>query len=353
MLYSLSRSGGGRKDINMNSRVYRKRLRNGLDMSALHISSSLLLATSLLVGLPGSPSVVCCCGGTVGDHWTYDLEMVVEGVPVTGAVRYDFFGSEPALYEGVNGSVDILRVSGHFEGDRADATVITSAAGVLDGWRYRVGGSISTVMDELTTIINLTYTVGAMSTIGYVERYDGAVFTPPLMSGFDDESKTLGEVWDEMVEVERKYSFDDGSSSVDEEHVSNESYSFLIESVDAVKETPAGEFSCVVINMSYATGHEVIWHSRDVGMPVSIERYDDGASAPCYSVVLSELSVEDDLADWLMPLIYIGTAISAVVLLAVIVLVVIRFRTATTPPEMTESADGRGDDISKEDDDSH
>ena len=113
-----------------------------------------------------------------------------------------------------------------------------------------------------------------------------------------------------------------------------------------------------MINMSYGHGYEVIWHSPDSGMPVSIKRYEVGASEPCYVVVLSDHSAEDDRIDPLMLLIYAGVAISALVLLGTVALAVKRLRTASTASEIespsherTEGIDSEGGDSLDGDDD--
>ena len=165
------------------------------------------------------------------------------------------------------------------------------------------------------------------------------------MSGFDEGSIVPGRMWNETVEVERVHSIDNGSALFDEESITDESYTFMIESANEPKETPAGHFACVVINMSYDYGYEIIWHSPDSGMPVSIERYEIGASDPCYVVLLSEHSAVDDRIDPLMLLIYVGIAISAFVLLGMAVLVMKRLRTVSTACEIECSSEERAEDI--------
>ena len=304
-------------------------------MSVLRTSASVALVIALLAPLIGSSSV-CGWDRTGGDRWTYDLDMVVEEVPVTGTICYDFIGREPAPYGICEDPVDVLRVSGHFEGELADTVVSATAAGALDGWSYRVSGSISTVMDELTIIANLTYTIGTVTTAVSVETSETAIFDPPLMSGFNEDSTTPGETWSETAEVERWSSFDDGSQSYEEGGTSEESYTFTVERVNEVKETPAGEFTCVMINMSYRFGYEIVWHCPDAGMPVMIERHDGESPAPYFTVVLSELSFERDRTDLLLLLIGLGVAASAFVLLVVVVMVIMRSRAA----EVTGSNDG-------------
>ena len=314
-------------------------------MIVLRFSASMALAIILIAALPGSTPTVSGCDRKAGDYWAYDLEMVVEEVPVTGTVRYDFFGQEPAPNSEIASTVDVLRVSGQYEGEISEAISTTSAAGVLDGWSYRITGAAPIVREETTTIVNLTYTVGTMTGVASVQEYDAVSFSPPLMSGFYEESAVPGRMWNETVEAERTYSFDNGSASFDEEFITDESYTFLIESANEPKETPAGEFACVVVNMSYDHGYEVIWHSPDLGMPVSIERYEIGASEPCYVVLLSEHSAKDGRLDPLMLLIYVGIAISAFVLLGMVVLVMKRSRMASIARETEGSSDERAEGI--------
>ena len=141
-------------------------------MIVLRFSASMALAIILIAALPGSTPSVSGCDRTAGDYWAYDLEMVVEGVPVTGTVRYDFFGQEPASNSEIASTVDVLRVSGQYEGELSEAIASTSAAGILDGWSYRIRGAVSTVREETTTMVNLTYTVGTMTAVASVQEHD-------------------------------------------------------------------------------------------------------------------------------------------------------------------------------------
>lgn len=289
-------------------------------------------------------------GRSDGDYWVYDIEMIVEGVPVTGTLTYDFVGSGTLLNDDEFDAVDIFRITGSFEGSSSVAGIAASVSGVYDGYGYTVQGGVAIVMSDMSTFVNVTHGIGTLLLVTPVEAHETAFYLPPLMSGFDQDSAALGDIWNETVETRLVSSFDNGSVSYDEDVVLEERYAFSVDSVDEVLGTAAGEFNCVVVSMSYESGNEVTWYCPDAGRPVRTERYINGSSDPCFVAELSEHSFRSDRSTWLVLLVGLGIGASTVILVFTIVLAARRSRavapseeaTATDDSVSEEEADGDG-----------
>ncbi|UCE45190.1 MAG: hypothetical protein JSU93_07410 [Methanobacteriota archaeon] len=274
-----------------------------------------------------------------GSYYAYDIEMVVEAVSVHGILIYDHLGAEQAQ---TGHEVDVFRVTGHFEGSSIATVVNTSVTGAVDGWSYVLRGSIAKVMEETTTFVNTTNGVGTMLIATSYETYEMVQYSPPLMSDLDESTVTADDRWNETVEVTRISSTSNGSEPSEQTVVDEEHYSFSIISTNEEIETAAGDFRCIVINISSEHGSEIVWHCPDTGSFVRIERYDSQSSDPLYVASLSDYSIEKRSNAYLI--LIVGTVAGASVLVVVVIVVMMDRRSRTPIGKRVADSGGEDDD---------
>ena len=272
-----------------------------------------------------------------GSYYAYDIEMVVEAVSVHGKLTYDHLGTEQAQ---TGHEVDVFRVTGHFEGSSIATVVNTSVTGVIDGWSYVLRGSIAKVMEETTTFVNTTNSVGTTLIATSYEAYEMVQYSPPLMSDLDESTVSADDQWNETVEVTRISSTSDGSEPSEQTIVDEELYTFSIISTDEEIETAAGDFRCIVINISGEHGSEIVWHCPDTGSFVRVERYDSQSFDPLYVASLSDYSIEGRSNAYLVLIVGIVAGASVLVVVAIVAMMDRRSRATIGKRE----ADSGGED---------
>ncbi|UCE80882.1 MAG: hypothetical protein JSV94_00060 [Methanobacteriota archaeon] len=280
-------------------------------------------------------------GFSNGDRWVYDIETIIGGTPVWGELVYSYLGSQQPYWDDSDEPMDVFKITGFFEGSSFVAGVETSVSGVYDGYGYTVQGGIATIRNDIATFANMTHSNGTLSLATIFDIHEEVTYTPPLMSGFDGDSASLGDTWNETVEKQLISSFDDGSVSYNEDTFFEELYEFSVDSVNEPIETDAGEFSCIIVNMSYESGNEVIWYCPAVGRPVRIERYCSEDYESCFVAELSEYSFGGDGIALMVLIVGLGVG---VIILVLVAFMAPKRSSGAIPPEEQDAKNEESDD---------
>ena len=276
-------------------------------------------------------SPVCALGDDHGwsslGRWTFAIDTIVEGVHVSGTMTYDMVGDETAYVDDVGYEVDVLRVTGSFEGASSLSGVESVISGVYDGYSYQVKGTPAVLMSEMATIANITRQMGTLQLAEQVETIETLCYLPPLMSDFDPGSAEQNDQWNETVEVRLVTSYRNGTVSIDEEAVVVTHTEYSVDSVDESVETEAGVFECIRLFAAQDSSAEVVWYSPEVGRSVRTERYDNTSTEPVFVAELCSYQLDDGSDRLVQLLVVIGVAASAAIL-AVTVIFAMRRRSA-------------------------
>ena len=310
----------------MKSLVYWERYGVGLVMNPHTFRTCVCAAVVLASAMAAPLSSAEGCGRYYGDFWSYDIEAVIEGVTVYGSQDFDCVGREPSVDYDTEEDVEVFRITGSFSGVSTASGVNTTVTGVYDGWSYTIQAKNHLVMEDLTTYVNVTQSVGTFAITTLMELHETVRYLPPLMSGLDAIQVAPEVSWNETIDVYRTSLLDNGTALSTDGSEGEEEYRFSIVSVNEPVETPSGEFTCYLANMTWESGYELMWHCPEAGRPVMVERYDMGSSDSVFKAVLAEHAYDEDGTSS-STLVLLGVAASAAVLVAVAALVVKRSRT--------------------------
>ncbi len=268
-----------------------------------------------------------------GDFWTYGFQGTVSGVPVSGSVTYAFVGYDSLTVGSTEYEVQVLRVTGRFQGNVTSAGLTTSVAGVYDGYRYEVAGTLGVVKDETTSLENTSVGYDTLVIASSVERQESISYSPPIMSGFDPQTARVGDEWNESLEISVSSSYFDGTVHLDTNHSAAEVVGFTV-LPGGLEQTDAGEFSVLRVMRTQGSTSETLSYADDAGRFVRSERYENGSSDPSYVAVLTDYSFEKRGEYSALVTLLAGALIASLTVLAiVVVLALARRRKESEPPE--------------------
>jgi hypothetical protein len=253
------------------------------------------------------------------ERWTFVVSTVVEGVPVSGTLTYEVAGDETTYVDDVKYEVDVLRVTGSFEGNSSLSGAESVISGVYDGYSYQVKGHPAVLMSEMATIANITSQMGTLQLAEQIEMLETLCYLPPLMSGFDPGSAEQDDQWSETVEVRLVTSYRNGTVSVDEEAVVVMHTEFSVDSVDEPVETEAGVFECIRLFAAQDSSAEVIWYSPEIGQSARTERYDNTSTEPVFVAELCSYQTDNDSDQLVLLLVVMGVGTSAAILAVTVI----------------------------------
>jgi hypothetical protein len=252
-------------------------------------------------------------------RWTFAIDTIVEGVHVSGTMAYDMVGHETAYVYDVGYGVDVLRVTGSFEGSSLLSGVESVISGVYDGYSYQVEGSPAVLMSEMATIANITSQMGTLQLSEPVEMFETLCYIPPLMSGFNPGSAEPDDQWNETTEARQVTSYRNGTVVIDDEAVIVMHTEYSVDSVDESVETEAGVFECIRLFAAQNSSAEVIWYSPEVQRSVRTERYDNTSTEPVFVAELCSYQPDDDSDRFMLLLVVMGVATSVVILVVTVI----------------------------------
>ncbi|UCE90927.1 MAG: hypothetical protein JSV90_05735 [Methanobacteriota archaeon] len=280
----------------------------------------------LVLLLVSSAQAASAAASSESDFWTYEVRTTISSIPVTGAVTYRIVGTQTSVVEGDEIDVDVLKVTGLFEGNVSADGLMRSTVGIFDGYRHEVRGTPAVILDDLTWLASLSEGYGEMQVSSSLTVWESVYYSPPLMYGIDIRAVGVGDTWDESTKVTRSLSVDDGSDEYDLDDVSVESISYTVVST-GVESTDAGDFSTVEILRTSSGMNETLWYAEDVGRHVRLERFEPGLEDPAYVAVLTDYSHDERSEDYdMIMLLSVALAVSLAVMVIVAVTVFARRR---------------------------
>lgn len=280
-----------------------------------------------------------------GDFWRYsvsidlaaldalelnitEVPLDLSGIDVTGTILYEYLGPDNISINGTSHSVNVMAVSGYFEG--SVALIGLDASQTVQGHIFETSEGQGTVRDDLTLWTNLTWGVGSFA---YLMRYESRLintYTPPLMSGFDPGSIVLGGSWDETVQV-RTIAMNVTTGAVSSDTNSSVAVQFVVAAETEEVPTPAGRFTTFKVTASEEDGARVVyWWSEEVGNFVMQETYLDSGSEPAETMLLEDYN--NGSTTGILVFISIG-AIALAVALGVLGLVLLKRRSRRVEPK--------------------
>lgn len=264
-------------------------------------------------------------------YWTYDVEMGIEGLDVTGEATYTSEGDDTIAVGGAEYDVTVMRVTGGLSASTSVLGMDMVMEVTLDGYSYELSGTLATVKDDLTMIANTTVDALGMEITTDTEFQSVTTYEPALLVGFDDESGT-GDSWTEDISTtSTSETWIDGASSGETTDETEMIYSIEIAaSLDDV-DVDGTIYSCLKITITDQDGNrEMRWYNEEVGYYCQVMQFESGVSSPVATFKLTDFSNESSLS-MLLLLAGIGIAVAVVALVAILLLMR-RRKPAPMPP---------------------
>ena len=286
---------------------------SGVKFTAMTVALSVIISANSMVRAASSES----------DFWTYEVHTTVSDISVTGFMTcrvqggYEFHSSDIGSFE-----VDVLKITGHFEGNVSVNELNRSVTGVFDGYRHEVRGSDATVRDDLRTLVSLSEGYDALEAVSSITVWEILSYSPPLLHGIDTSELTVGDSWNQTTDVTTSLSIYEGADVSNTQDVSTVSVSYAVV-WSGVEGTAAGAFQATEVHQSCGSVTESYWYSDEVGRFIRYERTEVGQEEPAFVAVLMDYRYESGsgLAGLFTPL--FGLLVVSLAFLAVVVVLAI------------------------------
>lgn len=268
-----------------------------------------------------------------GDFWTYDVTAdmsgLMSGVSVTGSITYEFAGQDTIMIEGASYEVNVMRVHGDIAGSMDFLGFEAEAA--IGGYVYETTDGWAIVRADIHNWLNISMGTGSFSIVTRSELQVAAVFSPPLLSEFDPETKGPGDSWSETVTVDTTTTEWLNGTVVDgpDSDSSTMTYSLSVASTMMSATTPAGTFETLQVTATGDDGTRVVyWWSDLAGNFVKAEAYEEGSTQPLVTATLADYNRGGGLSTTLI----IAAGVGVLLLAIVVLLVVLLLRSRPGPP---------------------
>lgn len=248
-----------------------------------------------------------------GDEWTYDMDMTIDTVVLSGTVRYYFDGEDTRSVAGYQYVTYEIRCHGSMAITGTVEGYSVSGTASIDGVDSVDQRSLDVVVSESNLSMTMSTTVlfVPMSMEFWVHNVD--TYSPPGGVGDEPQSKEEGVSWTKTYNTHTEtMTSEDGDITTDSSSDSEtETYTYMgLKSVTV----PAGEFECDVIQTNDGDSITTDWYNDRVGTYVK-SVYQSGSSESG-TLLLKSYSYTPPSSGTLstaMTLIGLGVAAAAVV----------------------------------------
>ena len=270
-----------------------------------------------------------------GDFWEYDVEMSYSMLDVglfelTGTMTHSFEETDEVTVNGTEYDVNVLNIEGSVAGSVDVLGIQTNLTITLSGSTSETDDGIATVTDDIFMHANVTMNIGGftMSTLMVMET--SGTYSEPFLSGFEPGDTGTGDEWQEVVTetITSKMWMNSTSETplYDMTVEDTVTYDVSVASERDEVETDAGTFNCLKMTVTADSGdYEIFWVSEKVGYIVKKETWQQGASEPSETMVLTDYEWTNTA---MMFYLYIAVGVVVLVVAVVVLAVLMRRRKA-------------------------
>lgn len=295
-----------------------------------------VFAFSIVVSLMALAVPASAVDMSDGDYWTYDMAMDFDEVALTGSITLTFEDTDELTVGSESYEVNVMRINGSASGSIDLLGSPMEYSMDFGGYSYDSVDGIATVKEDMFMWANVSWGTAPITLSYRVEEEITTAYSPPLLSGYDEETTGVGDSWDETLNMTMTTTtWLNGTiedTTTDSEQMT---YSVAVAADEVDKTVGDNTYSTLRITVIDESGdYEVYWYSEDVGGFVAIYSYSEGETTPYSTLDLTEFEHSTGAARLAIVMIVVGIVVAAVVVAAVLLLVMKRRKTAAAAPPM-------------------